>query len=122
MDEPPPWTDVAALYDELIKYRDDPVVRLNRAVALAEVAGPEAAMREIDALDSRELQNCLPYHAARADLLRRLHRIPAALSAYDAAISLGPGPAERIWLERAKALVARSAKLDAVTSQFNIQS
>ena len=107
MDEPPPWTDVAALYDELIKYRDDAIVRLNRAVALAEVTGPEAAMREIDALDPREFQNCLPYHAVRADLLRRLHRIPAALAAYDVAISLAPGPAERIWLERSKALVAR---------------
>ncbi len=106
LDEPPPWTDVAALYDELIKHRDDAIVRLNRAVALAEVAGPEAAMREIDALDSRELQNCLPYHAVRADLLRRLDQIPAAIAAYDAAISLGPGPAERTWLERTKALVA----------------
>jgi RNA polymerase sigma-70 factor (ECF subfamily) len=115
LDEPPPWINVAALYDELIKYRDDAVVRLNRAVALAEVAGPEAAMSEIDALDSKELQNCLPYHAVRADLLRRLHQIPAALTAYDAALALDPGPAERLWLERTKALVAQRLTLFAST-------
>jgi len=105
--EPPPWSQVAALYDVLITHRDDAVVRLNRAVALAEADGPEAAMSEVEALDSKELQNFLPYHAVRADLLRRLHRIPAALAAYDAALALGPGPAERIWLERMRALATR---------------
>ncbi len=105
--EPPPWNKVAALYDVLIGQRDDAVVRLNRAVALAEVEGPEAAMSEVDALDARELQHFLPYHAVRADLLRRLRRIPAAIAAYDAALALGPAPAERIWLERSKALAIR---------------
>jgi RNA polymerase sigma-70 factor (ECF subfamily) len=105
--EPPPWSQVAALYEVLLTHRDDAVVRLNRAVALAEVEGPEAAMSEVDALDSKELQNFLPYHAVRADLLRRLHRIPAALAAYDAALALGPGPAERIWIERMRALAAQ---------------
>jgi len=105
--EPPPWSQVAALYDVLIRQRDDAVVRLNRAVALAEVAGPEAAMSEVDGLDSKELQNFLPYHVVRADLFRRLHRIPEALAAFDAALALGPGPAERIWLERTKAAAAR---------------
>src|SRR5208337_130760 len=105
--EPPPWSRVAALYDVLIRQRDDAVVRLNRAVALAEVAGPEAAMSEVDGLDAKELQNFLPYHVVRADLFRRLHRSPEALAACDAALALGPGSAERIWLERTKASAAR---------------
>jgi RNA polymerase sigma-70 factor (ECF subfamily) len=105
--QPPPWGQVAALYDLLVTQRDDAVVRLNRAVALAEVEGPEAAMNEVDVLDSQALQNFLPYHAVRADLLRRLNRIPAALAAYDAALALGPGLAERAWLERKKALAAQ---------------
>lgn len=100
--EPPPWGQVLALYDALLQYRDDAVVRLNRAVALAEVMGLEAAMSEVDALDSKEMQSFLPHHAVRADLLRRLQRMPEAIAAYEAALALGPGPAERMWLERAK--------------------
>jgi RNA polymerase sigma-70 factor (ECF subfamily) len=106
--EPAPWNQVASLYDLLITHRDDAVVRLNRAVALAEVLGPEAAMREVELLGAKELENFLPYHAVRADLLRKLQRFPEALAAYEAALALGPGPAERLWLERAKGLVLQA--------------
>ncbi len=97
--EPPPWRGVLALYDALLVARDDPVVRLNRAVALAEVAGINAALQEVEALDGRALADFLPYHAVLADLLRRAGRGEEARHAYDAALGLDPAPAERLWLE-----------------------
>ncbi|GGC86537.1 RNA polymerase sigma factor [Chelatococcus reniformis] len=100
LDEPPPWTAVLTLYDLLLTCRDDPIVRLNRAVALAEVDGPAAALAEIEALPAQGLDRFLPYHAVRADLLRRLGRLGEARAAYTAALALGPGPAERLWLTR----------------------
>jgi RNA polymerase sigma-70 factor (ECF subfamily) len=98
--EPAPWGRVLALYDALLVQRDDPVVRLNRAVALVEVAGVDIAMSEVDALSPKGLQDFLPYHALRADLFHRSGRIPEARAAYDAALALNPGNAERSWLER----------------------
>ncbi|HJS85039.1 MAG TPA: DUF6596 domain-containing protein, partial [Acetobacteraceae bacterium] len=98
--EPPPWPAVLALYGALLAHRDDPVVRLNRAVALAEVAGATAALDEVEAMRGRLLRDFLPYHAVRADLLRRVGRTEEARSAYAAALALDPAPAERLWLER----------------------
>jgi RNA polymerase sigma-70 factor (ECF subfamily) len=86
--------------------RDDPVVRLNRAVALAEVGGVAAALREVEAFDGAALANFLPYHAVRADLLSRSGQVAAARSAYAAALALDPPPAERLWLEQRLARLA----------------
>jgi RNA polymerase sigma-70 factor, ECF subfamily len=104
--EPPPWRRVLALYDALLNYRDDAVVRLNRAVALAEVTGPSSAFEEVAALNVHALADFLPYHAVRADLLRRLERLDEAAAAYDAALALGPASAERRWLIRRKQSLA----------------
>jgi len=98
--DPAPWPIVLRLYDALLTLRNDPVVRLNRAVALAEVAGAHAALAEVEALDGPALQSFAPYHAVRADLLRRLHRVDEARAAYAAVLALAPPPAERLWLER----------------------
>jgi RNA polymerase sigma-70 factor (ECF subfamily) len=75
---------VLTLYDALLHLRDDPIVRLNRAVAVAEVVGPQAALEEVDARDSVSLVNFRPYHAVRADLLARVGRTVHARIAYDA--------------------------------------
>lgn len=96
--DPPPWPRVLRLYDALLAHRDDPVIRLNRAVALAETVSPAAALAEIEALDFDRFQHFLPYHAARADLLARTGRDAEAAEAYDRALALGPAPAERAWL------------------------
>ncbi len=72
--EPPPWREVLGLYDALITLRDDPIVRLNRAVALAEIEGAPAALAEVDALADNAIGGFAPYHAVRADLLRRVGR------------------------------------------------
>jgi RNA polymerase sigma-70 factor (ECF subfamily) len=97
--DPPPWPTVLKLYDGLLRHRDDAIVRLNRAVALAEVEGVEAALAEVDALDAEALENFLSFHAVRADLLRRLGRVEEAREAYARALELAPADAERLWLE-----------------------
>ena len=101
--EPAPWSEILALYDELLKVRDDSIVRLNRAVALAEVQGVDAGLGEIEALAAQPLDDFLPYHAVRADLLCRAGRRDEARIAYDAALSLVATAAERLWLERQRA-------------------
>jgi len=85
------WGQVLALYDQLYAVTPTQVVALNRAVALAEVEGPASALLVVDGLD---LDAYHPYHATRADLLRRLGRHPEAVAAYDRAIELTANPAE----------------------------
>ena len=104
--EPAPWPIVLALYDALLTWRDDAVVRLNRAVAVAEVSGPAVALAEVDWLDSTTLRDFGPFHAVRADLLARLGRGGEAVAAYDRALAVDPAPAERLWLERRRGLAA----------------
>ena len=89
------WAQVLALYDQLYAATPTPVVALNRAVALAEVEGPASALVVVDGLD---LDGYHPYHATRADLLRRLGRHPEAVAAYDRAIELTANPAEQALL------------------------
>ncbi len=96
----PPWPDILRLYDALLAVRDDPVTRTNRAVALAEVEGPAAALA---ALEAAPTPGWLPFHAARADLLARLGRSGEAAADYDAALALGPAPAEGLFLARRRA-------------------
>jgi len=103
--EPAPWPAVLVLYDALLALRDDPIVRVNRAVALAEVAGPAAALDEVDSLDAPALAAFLPYHAVRADLLARLGFTAEARAAYDSALALAPATAERLWLEARRASI-----------------
>jgi RNA polymerase sigma-70 factor (ECF subfamily) len=103
--ESPPWSQILALYDELLKVRDDAIVRLNRAVALAEVESVAAGLAEIEALAAQPFDDFLPYHAVRADLLRRAGRSDEARIAYDAALALVATSAERLWLERQRAVL-----------------
>jgi RNA polymerase sigma-70 factor (ECF subfamily) len=107
--EPPPWRAVLAVYDRMLAVRDDPVVRLNRIVALGEAKGAGAALAELEALDDARLSGFLPYQAVRAGLLHRSGRMAQARIAYDAAIALQPAPAERTWLERRRAEIEQDA-------------
>jgi len=100
LEQPPPWPAILSLYDALLSFGEDPFVRINRAVALAEVSGPAAALAELNALDAARLAVFQPFHAVRADLLARLGRREEALAAYDQALALGPAEAERRWLMR----------------------
>jgi RNA polymerase sigma-70 factor (ECF subfamily) len=94
------WSQVVQLYDQLLAVSPTPVVELNRAVAVAELDGPEVALAIVDRL---ELTAYHAWHATRADLLRRLSRYDAARDAYDAAIELAGNSAETAWLERRRA-------------------
>ncbi len=98
------WSQVLRLYDQLLALAPSPVVALNRAVALAEVAGPAAALAVVDGLD---LGRYHLFHAVRAELLRRLGRNREAALAYDEAIARTDNAAERSFLERQRLAVLR---------------
>jgi len=97
------WRQILALYDQLLALTPTPVVALNRAVAVAEVEGPEAALALVDGLD---LDGYHLFHAIRADLLRRLGRDGEAAVAYDAAIARAQNAAELAFLEGRRRTVA----------------
>jgi RNA polymerase sigma-70 factor (ECF subfamily) len=98
------WAQILALYDQLAALTPTPVVALNRAVAVAEVHGPEAALALLGQLD---LDGFHLFHAARADLLARLGRAEQAVAAYDAAIDRAGNGAERAFLIRQRAAQSR---------------
>nr|WP_174551017.1 sigma-70 family RNA polymerase sigma factor [Actinomadura macra] len=91
------WAQIVTLYDQLLTIAATPVVALNRAVALAEIHGPAAALVLVDDLD---LDGYHLFHATRADLLSRLGRDQEAATAYQRAAALAPTPAEREFLHR----------------------
>jgi RNA polymerase sigma-70 factor (ECF subfamily) len=86
--------------------RPDPVVALNRAVAIAEVDGPDVALAHLDDNEIAErLHDHQPYHATRADLLARTGRVTEAVAAYTRALELTSNPTERRFLETRRAAV-----------------
>jgi RNA polymerase sigma-70 factor (ECF subfamily) len=91
------WPQIVQLYDQLLTQDPSPIVALNRAVAVAEVRGPAAALALVDTLD---LDTYHLFHAIRADLLRRLDRGAEAATAYQAAIERTDNEAERAFLRR----------------------
>ncbi len=91
------WGQVVALYDQLMAVAPTPVVALNRAIAVAEIDGPDVGLALVDAA---ALDGYHAWHAARADLLRRLGRGADARSEYDAAIAATENSAERAYLTR----------------------
>jgi RNA polymerase sigma-70 factor, ECF subfamily len=93
------WFQILALYDQLMMLDPSPIVALNRAVAVAEVDGPRVALAEIDRL-AGSLADYHAFHAARAELLRRLDLREAALEEYDGAIALAGNTAEMAYLTR----------------------
>jgi RNA polymerase sigma-70 factor (ECF subfamily) len=97
------WSQILRLYDLLMEIAPSPVVALNRAVALAEVEGPRAALTIVDGLD---LGDYYLFHAVRADLLRRLDRGDAAAAAYEAAIARAENASEREFLRRRRQALA----------------
>jgi RNA polymerase sigma-70 factor, ECF subfamily len=93
------WSQVVALYDQLARLDPSPVVALNRAIAIAELDGPDVALAIIDRLE-HTLAAYHPYHATRADLLRRLGRNEESRAAYDKTIELAGNTAETAALTR----------------------
>jgi RNA polymerase sigma-70 factor, ECF subfamily len=94
------WRQIVALYDQLVRIQPWPVVRLNRAVAIAMCDGPEAGLAHIDALLERgELANYYLAHSARADMYRRLGRTDEARASYEKALALTQQEPERQFLQ-----------------------
>jgi RNA polymerase sigma-70 factor (ECF subfamily) len=91
------WSQVIALYDQLARLDPSPIVRLNRAIAIAELDGPEVALAEVDGLP---LEDYRLFHSTRADLLRRLGLSEQSRAAYDRAIRLASNTAETAYLIR----------------------
>jgi RNA polymerase sigma-70 factor, ECF subfamily len=94
--QPRDWSQIALLYRRLEELTGSPVVTVNRAVALAELEGPEAALALLDDLD---LDDYLYFHSTRADLLRRLARTDEARAAYIRAAELAETEPERRFLQ-----------------------
>ena len=102
------WRQILRLYDQLLTLVPTSVVALNRAVALAEVEGPEVALAAVDELD---LGNFHLFHATRADFLRRLDRAGEARQAYESAVALAVNAAERSFLQQRLAEVGPGSTL-----------
>lgn len=91
------WSQILQLYNQLLSLAPNPVVALNRAVAVAEVEGPDAALVLLDGL---ELGGYQLFHAVRADLLRRVGRAAEASLEYEAALARTENASERDFLQR----------------------
>ena len=96
-DDDPDWGEIAALYGELVRLTGSPVVELNRAVAVAQLDGPEAALAIVERLNLGAYQYA---HSTRAELLRQLGRGNEALDAYRRALELAQAEPERRFLQR----------------------
>jgi RNA polymerase sigma-70 factor (ECF subfamily) len=107
------WNQILALYDQLLMIYPTPVVAMNRAIALGEVEGPDAALAVLEGLD---LDDYHLFHATRADLLRRLGRPGDAASAYARAADRAPSDAERAFLERRLASLGSPGYEDGLVS------
>jgi RNA polymerase sigma-70 factor (ECF subfamily) len=99
------WRQITLLYDQLLRIQPSPVVELNRAVAIAMCEGPEGGLEQglrliDDLLERDELSNYHLAHSARADLCRRLDRLPEARASYEKALALAPKEPERRFLAR----------------------
>jgi RNA polymerase sigma-70 factor (ECF subfamily) len=93
------WSQILALYDQLVNVDPSPIIALNRAIVVAELDGPEVALATVDRLE-KGLNGYHAFHATRADLLRRLGRTQDARAAYDKAIDLAGNTAETANLTR----------------------
>ena len=102
------WRQIVRLYDQLLAMTPGPVVALNRAVAVAEIDGPEAALAIVEALRGPEVEGYYLFHAIGADLLRRVGRTADAAHAYEAAIERTGNARERDFLQRSLEALTRS--------------
>jgi RNA polymerase sigma-70 factor (ECF subfamily) len=93
------WSQIVALYDQLARLDPSPIIALNRAIAIAELDGPQVALAAVDRLADK-LTRYHAYHATRADLLRRLGQSRQSRAAYDKAIELAGNTAETAYLTR----------------------
>jgi RNA polymerase sigma-70 factor (ECF subfamily) len=104
------WAQIVTLYDQLYEQNPNPVVTLNRAIAISELLGLAEGLAALDALDANRLAEYQPYHATRADLLARSGRTSEAIDAYNRAIELTTNPTEHRFLTKQRAHAANSSR------------
>jgi RNA polymerase sigma-70 factor (ECF subfamily) len=102
------WRQIVQLYDQLLAMTPNPVAALHRAVAVAEIDGPEAALELVNALRGPEVEGYYLFHAIRANLLKRVGRTPDAALAYEAAIERTANARERDFLQRSLKALTQS--------------
>lgn len=100
------WSQIVALYEQLHVLRPNPIVELNRAIAIGELRGAAGGLAALDDVDNERLADYQPYHAARADLLARAGRGAEAVGAFDRALALTTNAAERDFLVARRRAVA----------------
>jgi RNA polymerase sigma-70 factor (ECF subfamily) len=110
------WPQIAALYAELRRHVDSPIIQLNQAVAIAMATGPLAALHLLEPL-AGELSAFAPYHLARADMLRRTNQVEAARRAYRQALDLTRNQVERDFILTRIAALAEPHQQDKETKQ-----
>ncbi len=103
------WAEIILLYNRLFEDTHNPVFLLNRAVALSFASGADEGLAALETLTA-DLQTYQPFHAARADMLRRLHRFTEASLSYERAIALSQNEAERQFLLGRKQSIYNNAK------------
>jgi RNA polymerase sigma-70 factor, ECF subfamily len=95
------WPQIVALYEKLMRINPSPIIALNHAAAVAMSDGCERGLALVEGAGaSRKLEHYYLFHAARADLLRRLHRLPEAAASYSRALALATNPVEQQYLRR----------------------
>ena len=104
------WSQIVALYDQLLAVQPNEVVLVNRAAALAALHGPTAGLAALDGLDAERVVSYQPYHAARADLLARAGRAADAVVAYDEAIALTTNSVEQRFLAEQRDRMERARR------------
>ncbi|MCX6522328.1 MAG: RNA polymerase sigma factor [Actinobacteria bacterium] len=100
------WAQIVALYDLLYAHRPDAVVALNRAIAIGELHGAEAALDALEAIDPTSMSTYAPYHATRGELLARIGRPAESVLAFDLAIASTANDVERAFLRRRRSEMA----------------
>ena len=105
------WTQIVLLYDALSKIDGNPVIRLNRAVALAESGSIDLALHELTLIQP-DLSDYQPFYAAKADLLVKANQIESALETFDVAIKMASNDVDRTFLQNRKTAIQASARLD----------
>jgi RNA polymerase sigma-70 factor (ECF subfamily) len=93
------WPRIVQFYDLLLTRQPSPMVALNRAIAIAHAQGAEAGLSSLECIDDGGVRDHLLFHAARAELLERLHQSEAARHSWRDALRCGPRPAQRLHLE-----------------------
>jgi RNA polymerase sigma-70 factor (ECF subfamily) len=101
------WSQIVTLYDLLVAQRPNPIVAMNRAIAVGELHGPEVGLEALDAIDPTTVASYQPFHAARADLLARCGQSQLASIAYRRAIELSGNQPERRFLQQQLARLSR---------------